>query len=91
MNCPQCGETVAVIDSRSKKTEHKTSMVYRRRACENCGKRFSTYEMTEDMLRNLLSHSAQLELLRDAITGKNNFAQREKIVALPKMIEHYSK
>ena len=91
MNCPKCGETVSVINSRPTKWEHKTSMVYRRRVCSNCETRFSTYELTEDMLRSLLSHSAQLELLKDALAGRNDFAKRDKVKALPAMIELYSK
>lgn len=43
--CPKCrGTDVAVIDSR----RGKTDLVRRRRACNGCGCRFTTYEYTEE-------------------------------------------
>ena len=45
MKCPFCGkEATKVIDSRS--TEENNS-IRRRRLCEECGKRFTTYEKIE--------------------------------------------
>ncbi|MDO5021821.1 MAG: transcriptional regulator NrdR [Eubacteriales bacterium] len=45
MKCPFCGgEDSRVVDSRP--TEDKTS-IRRRRECENCSKRFTTYEKLE--------------------------------------------
>ncbi|MBE6573709.1 MAG: transcriptional repressor NrdR [Ruminococcaceae bacterium] len=44
MKCPNCGHTKSnVIDSRP--TEN--SSIRRRRECENCGKRFTTYEIID--------------------------------------------
>lgn len=45
MKCPFCGNTdTKVLDSRP--SEDKTS-IRRRRSCEMCGKRFTTYEKVE--------------------------------------------
>ena len=42
MNCPYCGEKeLKVIDSRASDDEKS---IKRRRECEKCGKRFTTYE-----------------------------------------------
>lgn len=45
MKCTKCGagfEHIKVVDSRPKE-----STVYRRRYCEKCGYRFTTYEISE--------------------------------------------
>lgn len=42
MKCPHCGKTTKVLESRE--SEHG---LRRRRECEKCGKRFTTYERTE--------------------------------------------
>ena len=45
MKCPYCGNTdTRVIDSR---TVEETNSIRRRRACDECGKRFTTYEKVE--------------------------------------------
>jgi len=45
MKCPYCGnEDIRVIDSRS--VDDKNA-IRRRRVCDNCGKRFTTYEEVE--------------------------------------------
>ena len=47
MKCPYCYEDeTKVIDSR---TADDTSSIRRRRQCEKCGKRFTTYEKLETM------------------------------------------
>ncbi len=47
MNCPFCGHPDdKVIDSRS---SSEGSAVRRRRECGKCGKRFTTYEVVEEM------------------------------------------
>lgn len=48
MKCPFCGEPESkVIDSRESKDG---GMIRRRRECETCRKRFTTYERLEEML-----------------------------------------
>jgi transcriptional repressor NrdR len=44
MNCPSCGESSRVLETRS--AEDGTA-VRRRRECEDCGERFTTYERRE--------------------------------------------
>ena len=47
MKCPFCGEeNTKVIDSRP---ADDNSSIRRRRKCEKCGKRFTTYEMIESL------------------------------------------
>lgn len=47
MNCPICEGTTKVIDSRG-----DSESVRRRRECADCGYRFFTLELDEDMLKN---------------------------------------
>jgi len=48
MNCPFCqSDGTKVIDSRSSREGY---VIRRRRACGNCGSRFTTYEKMEEML-----------------------------------------
>lgn len=43
MNCPECGSPITcIVNSR-----HKNGTIRRRRECEVCGNRFSTYEVNE--------------------------------------------
>lgn len=45
MRCPFCNnDTIKVIDSRP---SEESNSIRRRRQCENCGKRFTTYEKIE--------------------------------------------
>ncbi len=47
MKCPFCGHSNSkVVDSRPTDEE---AAIRRRRECENCGKRFTTYEKIEEM------------------------------------------
>jgi len=47
MKCPYCGtESIKVIDSRP---SEENNAIRRRRQCENCEKRFTTYETVESM------------------------------------------
>lgn len=59
IHCPKCGfEDSLVIDSR--KANHETyqdGYIRRRRECNSCGYRFSTYEMSQkdyDVTRGIL-------------------------------------
>ena len=52
MKCPFCGEdTDKVIDSRSSKGGKS---IRRRRECQNCNKRFTTYEYVENVSINVI-------------------------------------
>lgn len=46
MKCPSCGQTnTSVIDSRTTREDRE---IRRRRSCESCGYRFTTYERPEE-------------------------------------------
>ncbi len=47
MKCPKCGHDTSVIDSRVTREGRE---IRRRRTCENCNYRFTTYERPEERL-----------------------------------------
>lgn len=58
MNCPKCkSNNLSVIDSR----ETDENSVRRRRECEECGYRFTTYERVEPIKLSVLKRSGQVE------------------------------
>ena len=60
MKCPYCGHPdTRVIDSRP--AEDKNS-IRRRRSCDECGKRFTTYEKIEDKPLVVIKKSGRREL-----------------------------
>ncbi|HNS97546.1 MAG TPA: transcriptional regulator NrdR [Polyangiaceae bacterium] len=68
MKCPHCGQLEnRVIDSRLSTSGEVTR---RRRECENCGRRYTTYERVEDLLPSVVK--------RD---GRREFFDRRKIVS----------
>ena len=59
MKCPFCGEdTDKVIDSRSSKGGKS---IRRRRECQNCNKRFTTYEYVENVSINVIKVDGKRE------------------------------
>jgi transcriptional repressor NrdR len=59
MKCPFCGqEKDRVIDSRP---SHDGRSVRRRRECESCGKRFTTYEYIEDVPLTVMKSDGRRE------------------------------
>jgi transcriptional repressor NrdR len=68
MKCPKCGEIEsAVVDSRE--TEDR-ARVRRRRVCEKCGFRFTTYERTEQPRLMVIKKDGTRELFdRGKIAG----------------------
>ena len=59
MKCPFCENTeTKVIDSRPTEEGHA---IRRRRECENCGKRFTTYEKAEEMLLMVIKKDGRRE------------------------------
>jgi len=59
MKCPFCENTeTKVIDSRPTEEGHA---IRRRRECENCGKRFTTYEKVEEMLLMVIKKDGRRE------------------------------
>lgn len=59
MRCPYCAETnTRVVDSR---TTREGRAVRRRRECEACGRRFTTYERSEDRPLSIRKRDGSLE------------------------------
>ena len=58
MKCPFCGlDNTRVIDSRP---ADDNSSIRRRRLCDECGKRFTTYERVEIMPLTVIIHRADI-------------------------------
>lgn len=59
MYCPYCkSKNTKVIDKRDNQDTQSTR---RRRECEDCGKRFTTYERVEKVLLNVIKRNGKLE------------------------------
>ncbi len=59
MKCPYCSQqSTAVIDSRN--TADNTS-IRRRRSCDNCSKRFTTYERIDDIELKVVKKNGQAQ------------------------------
>ena len=50
--CPKCGTRAEVIDCRFKE---KTGATKRRRKCNECGYKYSTHEVDEEMYKRLIN------------------------------------
>lgn len=57
MNCPYCGSESQVVDSRA-----TSDGVRRRRSCNGCKRRFTTYERVGAPLLKVIKRSAKAEL-----------------------------
>ena len=86
MKCPFCNASdTKVIDSRP---ADDNSSIRRRRQCEQCGRRFTTYEK---LVFDLIDHSADL-LGRDRplVAGKEDpLLQLGTVIGLPGIILFY--
>lgn len=60
MNCIKCGTSTGVIDSRVSREEN---FVRRRRGCDNCGEKFTTYELPPCAKTDAVLKSAREALL----------------------------
>ena len=84
MKCPYCeNEESRVIDSRHTEDGHA---IRRRRECESCGRRFTTYEKVEEMILMVIKKDgrreavsiADMEKIVDEIErGLNNMMEKE--------------
>ena len=86
MHCPFCAhEETQVLDSRGR-------AVRRRRRCEKCDKRFTTYERIELSMPTLVKKDgSRVEYSRDKIIGSMRLALRKRPVssdALDEAIAH---
>lgn len=60
MKCPFCNnDDTKVIDSRS---QDENSAIRRRRLCENCGKRFTTYERIDTIPMTVIKNNGTREM-----------------------------
>ncbi len=93
MKCPFCGHLEdKVIDSRAAAT---AEVIRRRRECEGCSKRFTTYERVEDVLPTVVKKDGRREpfdrqkLIRGLRTACNKRpVSIERIEAVADAIEH---
>src|SRR5204863_1265459 len=59
MHCPYCkNKQTRVVDKRD---NDETNTTRRRRECENCEKRFTTYERIERVLLNVIKRNGRVE------------------------------
>lgn len=64
LRCPECGHGHSwVIDSR----ESVEESIRRRRACDKCGHRFTTYERTEPVIDTLAEAKRERDELIEAM------------------------
>lgn len=77
MNCPKCkSENLCVVDSRD--TDERS--VRRRRQCDSCGYRFTTYERFEPIKLNVLKRSGNIELFsREKVVKGIGIAANDRI------------
>ena len=90
MHCPFCAhEETQVLDSR---VSEDGRAVRRRRRCENCDKRFTTYERIDLSMPTLVKKDgSRVEYSRDKIIGSMRLALRKRPVssdALDEAIAH---
>ena len=84
VDCPRCGDKTAVLDSRPRVTSNRDlyGMIYRRRECSVCQHRFTTYEVSEDVMRRMIQLEQQIKGLQDLLAPA---AGRRPEPALPKL------
>ena len=59
--CPKCGGDVRVMDTRCPKN---TNTIRRRRICDRCGYRYSTFEIDADTYNTLLGIAKNIGKIR---------------------------
>lgn len=81
MKCPFCGNLeTAVLESRGVE-EHEA--IRRRRQCESCGKRFTTYEKAKESVLWVIKKNGQRELFnKDKLKGGLMRALEKRPVSL---------
>lgn len=82
MKCPYCPETeTKVVDSRESKDGE---LIRRRRMCDRCGKRFTTYERVEEPLPAVVKKDGRRETFdRLKITGGIKKACEKRPIGMP--------
>jgi len=81
MKCPFCGaEDTAVVDTR---INDEGDIVRRRRRCQSCDKRFTTYERAEIRLPQVVKkNGSRTEFNRDKLRASLELALRKRPVSL---------
>ena len=87
MKCPFCSELdTKVIDSR---LNQPADMIRRRRACERCEGRFTTYERVEEVMPSVIKKDGRREPFdRTKIVEGMQKACEKRSIPLPKIEEH---
>lgn len=93
MKCPFCGHTEnKVIDSRLSKDGQ---VIRRRRECNDCGKRFTTYERVEEIMPQVVKADGRREIFEHAKLVQSIQAACEKrpvpMAAVERMVEEIEK
>lgn len=80
MKCPFCGHLESsVVDSRMSATGEVTR---RRRGCEKCGRRYTTYERVEEVLPTVVKRDGRREMFdRQKLLGGLRFACSKRPVS----------
>lgn len=93
--CEKCGEQTAVMDSRSTQrksavthSKYELGMIRRRRTCANCGHRYTTFEISEAVLRQMLNAQARLRVLEDAMHGRT--FSNPNLKSLPNAVNYFN-
>ena len=92
--CPKCGDNLSVVDSRLASQSYSymsQKALRRRRACKNCGYRFTTYEMSERVIKELFAAKAQMMLMQGVMTGTAEIAGMPKINNTSQVIKYLTK
>ena len=86
MKCPFCSsENTRVIDSRP---ADDNNSIRRRRLCDECGKRFTTYERVELAMPTIIKRGgARTEYTRDKLRASMTLALRKRPVPREKVDE----
>lgn len=74
MNCPRCGGVTSVINSRSA----PSNTTRRRRQCDACGHRFTTYESTVNQAKLVEQRRSASRNHRSRLTPEERQAQDKR-------------
>lgn len=67
MECERCWKPTRTIDSRS-----VNGMIRRRRQCQNCEHRFTTFELSKTVIDQMIDMQKRYATLQQALSGSPN-------------------
>ena len=76
LHCTKCGGETSVINSRPDRLD-QIGTITRRRRCDDCGHRYWTHELPEDVLARLETRLAEFETLKSTLRGVMNKPERQ--------------